>query len=149
MIGEEFLRLDLATKAAIKAYNDMKRVLDTTPESVQAAYDRMEGPMGARLSEVPVSHNTGPADARLADGVDAIDAARERYKKARAYMDWFDPAWQVLSDEERQVLAAFYQQGSLKPGATDHLAGELKYSPRTVDRIRQGALQRMQRFLYW
>ena len=33
---------------------------------------------------------------------------KERYRQAVEYMEWFRPAWEELSDDERFVLDAFY-----------------------------------------
>ena len=33
---------------------------------------------------------------------------RERYRQAKEYMEWFQPAWDNLSEDERYVLEQFY-----------------------------------------
>ena len=45
---------------------------------------------------------------RLAETLDRIDIYRARYGQAREYMAWFLPAWQLLTDDDRFVLEAFF-----------------------------------------
>ncbi|MGN0322405.1 MAG: hypothetical protein ACI4DZ_04745 [Oliverpabstia sp.] len=33
---------------------------------------------------------------------------KERYRQALEYMEWFKPAWDALSEDERFVLEVFY-----------------------------------------
>ena len=44
----------------------------------------------------------------FADGIEEIDILKERYRQAVEYMEWFQPAWDQLSEDERYVLDAIY-----------------------------------------
>lgn len=37
-----------------------------------------------------------------------INGLNDKYKQAVQYMNWFKPAWDTLSEEERIILAEFY-----------------------------------------
>ena len=35
---------------------------------------------------------------------------KERYRQAVEYMEWFKPAWEQLSDDDRYCLETFYRE---------------------------------------
>ena len=39
--------------------------------------------------------------------LERIDNRTKKYLQAKDYMDWFNPAWQALSDEERGAGSLF------------------------------------------
>lgn len=45
---------------------------------------------------------------RVAATLDRINIYRARYAQAVEYMAWFLPAWQLLTDDDRFVLEAFF-----------------------------------------
>lgn len=40
--------------------------------------------------------------------INEIDVLKERYRQALEYMDWFQPAWDALTEDEQYVLKEFY-----------------------------------------
>ena len=48
---------------------------------------------------------------RILKGIEEIDVLKERYRQAVEFMEWFQPAWNTLSDEEQVVLELFYISG--------------------------------------
>ena len=61
------------------------------------------------LSDMPKPPSNPQANEnRIIAGIDEIDVLRERYRQAVEYMDWFQPAWAALSEDERYVLSEFY-----------------------------------------
>ena len=44
----------------------------------------------------------------ILNGIEEIDILKERYRQAVEYMDWFQPAWDQLTEDERYVLDTFY-----------------------------------------
>ena len=68
----------------------------------------MTAPRASVLTGMPSAHNPTAGEARLAAGIDEIDVLRERYRQALEYMEWFRPAWETLSEDERYVLTEFY-----------------------------------------
>ena len=61
------------------------------------------------MDGLPHSHNTQAAEDRLINSIEEIDTIKERYRQAVEYMNWFKPAWNQLSDEERHLLGMFYE----------------------------------------
>lgn len=61
---------------------------------------------------MPHAHNPHAGEERIINGIEEIDILKERYRQAVEYMDWFKPAWEQLSEEERYCLEAFYGDGN-------------------------------------
>ena len=101
-----------AAIAAIKDYDAMKFIIDSTGDEIRNAYDYMSGVGGMRLDGMPHSHNPQAGEERVINGIEEIDILKERYRQAREYMDWFQPAWGQLSDEEQYCLETFYGDGN-------------------------------------
>ena len=97
-----------AAIAAIKDYASMRFIIDNTGEEIRNTNDYMVGVGGVRLDGMPHSHNPHAGEERIVNGIEEIDILKERYRQAVEYMDWFKPAWEQLSDEERYCLETFY-----------------------------------------
>ena len=105
---EKYLDKRSGTIQAIKDYSSMQFILDHTDEKIRDAYDRMASVSSPQLDGMPKAHNPQAAEDRIIKGISDIDILRERYRQAREYMAWFEPAWQDLSEDERFVLDTFY-----------------------------------------
>ena len=101
-----------AAIAAIKDYDSMQFIISSTGEEVRNAYDYMSGVGGMRLDGMPHAHNPHAGEERIINGIEEIDILKERYRQAVEYMDWFKPAWEQLSEEERYCPEAFYGDGN-------------------------------------
>ncbi len=124
MIGWSYLDKRRAAIAALQDYTAMKKIL---------AIQGVEEGTGAGM---------------MARSFDKIDVMQQRYKHAREFMDWFEPAWCFLDDTEQLVLTEFYMRDSLRSGATARLQIKLGYSERNVDRIRSRSLGKLAKLLY-
>lgn len=124
MIGWSYLDKKRAAIAALQDYAAMKKIL---------AIQGVEEGTGAEM---------------MARSFDKIDVLQQRYKQAREFMDWFEPAWCYLDDTEQLVLTEFYMGDSLRSGATARLQIKLGYSERNVDRIRSRSLGKLAKLLY-
>jgi hypothetical protein len=69
----------------------------------------MEGIGAQNMDGLPHAHNSQAAEDRLINSIEEIDTIKERYRQAVEYMNWFKPAWNQLSDEERNLLGLFYK----------------------------------------
>lgn len=52
--------------------------------------------------------NPHAGESRLAATLDEIDVLKEQFRRALEYMEWFQPAWDALTDDEQFVLSEFY-----------------------------------------
>ena len=57
---------------------------------------------------MPKTFNPNANEEKLMNAIDEIDMLQERYRQAVEYMNWFLPAWNHLTDDERFTLHEFY-----------------------------------------
>ena len=94
---------------ALKDYGSMQYIIDHTDEEIDTVSDRMSSVSSPVLSDMPKApHNPQTNESKLISAIDEIDVLKERYRQAAEYMEWFNPAWLALSEDERYVLQAFY-----------------------------------------
>ena len=85
----------------------------------------------------------------MANAIDEIDILKERYRQAVEYMDWFRPAWEQLSEDERYCLEAFYGDGnSYGSSATSYIANYLHVEPSSAYKKKNRALDRLTVLLF-
>ena len=94
---------------ALKDYNSMRYIISHTSEEIAGAKERKSGIRTSNLDGMPKSRNPAAAENRIVDAIEEIDVLKERYRRAMEYMDWFRPAWEELSEDERFVLETSYQ----------------------------------------
>ena len=96
--------------AALKDFGSMKFIIENTDDEIKAAYDKIASCSGINYDGMPHARNLHAAEDRIIKGIDEIDVLKERYRQAVEYMDWFVPAWEQLSDDDRYVLDTFYSE---------------------------------------
>lgn len=84
----------------------------------------MGGVNSPQFDGMPRTHYPQAVEDRIIKGVEEIDVLKERYRQALEYMDWFVPAWQELSEEERYVLETFYGEESYYDGGAAYEIAE-------------------------
>ena len=101
--------------AAIKAisdYDNMQFIIHNTKDEITVENDRMVGVGSPNMDGMPHAHNPQAGEERILDGIEKIDILKERYRQAVEYMDWFQPAWDGLTEDDKYVLECFYQTES-------------------------------------
>lgn len=93
---------------AIKDYSSMRFIIDSTDGEIKQAYDGLTAIGSSAGDGMPHSHDPQAGESRVVNAIAEIDVLKERYRQAMEYMDWFSPAWNELTEEERFVLTAFY-----------------------------------------
>ncbi len=83
--------------------NVIWKYLDTRKATVRALEDLSSMRFIIRESEERLD-----LQARAPNDIEKDDPLQERYEMAKEYMDWFLPAWENLSEDERYVLEVFY-----------------------------------------
>jgi hypothetical protein len=137
-----------ATIAVIQDYDNMRAIINTTPQEIKALFDKMASPASSRLTGMPGARNPHAAEIRMTDGIDQRDLLRERYSEALEYMDWFGPAWETLSDNEKSILREYYTTGNQKSGAAARVECAMGYCDRQIRRIKEKALARLSVLLF-
>ena len=97
-----------ATIAAIKDYDAMQFIINSTDDEIKRTYEKMTGVGSTNWDGMPSSHNVHTGEDRILTGIEEIDILKERYRQAVEYMDWFRPAWEQLTEDERYCLETFY-----------------------------------------
>lgn len=107
-ISWSYLDKRSATISAIKDRSNMQYIIDHTDDEIKEARGSMGDLRSPAMDGMPHGSDPGAVEDRLIAGIDEIDILRERYRQALEYMDWFVPAWEHLSDDERYVLDNVY-----------------------------------------
>lgn len=149
-VMSKYLDTYKATLAALEDYQTMVNILETTDQAIKDTYDRLTTVGSQRLDGMPHAPNPHAGEDRIASTLDRVDAYRERYAQAREYMDWFLPAWGVLSEDDRFVLDTFFfadddiSQEDRARAVADHFYVERE----TAFRRRTKAVHRLATALY-
>ena len=135
--------------AAIKDYESMQFIINTTDDEIKNAYDKMGGVASPKWDGMPRVHNPQAHEERLLNIIEEIDVLRERYRQAVEYMNWFEPAWNQLSDEDRYVLETFYgDANSYGSSAAYYIAEYLHVEQPTAYKRKNRALDRLTVLLF-
>lgn len=149
-VMSKYLDTYKATLAALDDYQTMVNILETTDQAIKDTYDRLTTVGSQRLDGMPHAPSPHAGEDRIASTLDRVDAYRERYAQAREYMDWFLPAWGVLSEDDRFVLDTFFfaaddvSQEDRARAVADHFYVERE----TAFRRRTKAVHRLATALY-
>lgn len=105
----QYLNKREAAINALKDYKSMAYIIDHTAEEIANIHDDMTSIGSPAFLDTPSNiSNPQSSEIRLTAAIDEIDVLRERYRQAKEYMEWFQPAWNALSEDERYVLEQFY-----------------------------------------
>lgn len=148
MIALKYINKNAATVAAIRDYENMRFIINNTPQEIKDVYEKMSAPRTPKLSGMPSARNPQAGADKLAAQIDKLDILRVRYSQAIEYMAWFEPAWSSMTDSEQYILSEFYMGDNRKSGATYRLMVELNYSESHIERLRSNALNHLRSKLF-
>lgn len=138
-----------AAIAAIKDYDNMQFIIRNTDSEIVSEREKMVGTGSPNMDGMPHAHNPAAVEDRIVNGIDEIDILKERYRQAVEYMNWFKPAWEQLTDEDRYILQSFYgDEGRYGSNTADYIAGYLGVEQATAYRRRNRALDRLTVLLF-
>lgn len=101
-------------KAAINVLQDygiQATLAEQGDPHAQILRDDLTHTPSPRFDGAPGGGNPKAGENRIVHILDHIDALERRRKRADAYLDWFNPAWNLLSEDERFVLECFFLDG--------------------------------------
>ncbi|KIR03791.1 putative phage-associated protein [Lachnospiraceae bacterium TWA4] len=98
---------------ALKDYSSMKFIIENTDEEIKVVSSQMIGLGSHSYDGMPRASKTNVTEERILNGIEEIDVLKERYRQAIEYMEWFEPAWNQLTDDERYVLEIYYLEEDL------------------------------------
>ena len=138
-----------ATIAAIKDYDAMRFILNSTDDEIKRIHDKMTGVGSPDYDGMPKVCNPQAAEERIIKNIEEIDIIKERYRQAVEYMDWFRPAWEQLTDEERYCLETFYgDSNGYGSSAACYIAEYLNIEQPTAYKRKNRALDRLTVLLF-
>lgn len=108
MIAWVYLDKKAAAVDALKDYGSMEYIIQNHRCALTELEERMVSLPSAFPTGTPRVRNPHAGEERLAASLDEIDVLKERYRRALEYMEWFQPAWDALTEEEQFVLREFY-----------------------------------------
>ena len=133
-----------ATIDAIRDYSSMEFIIANTDEKIRDEHEHMTGISSPMYSDMPSGgHNDTAAEDRIIDGIEKIDVLKERYRQAKEYMDWFQPAWTELSGDEQDVLKIYYTENHYGDGAVCMIAERYNIEQSSAYRKKNRALDHL------
>ena len=138
-----------ATIAAIKDYDSMQFIINSTDDEIKRTYEKMTSIGSPKWDGMPRTHNPQAGEERILAGIAEIDILKERYRQAVEYMDWFKPAWEQLSDDDQYCLETFYGDGNTYgSSAAYYIAEYLHIEQPTAYKRKNRALDRLTVLLF-
>ena len=138
-----------ATIAAIKDYEAMQFIISSTDDEIKRTYEKMTGVGSPKWDGMPHARDPKAGEERLVSTISEIDIIKERYRQAIEYMEWFKPAWEELTDDERYCLETFYgDSNSYGSNAAYYVAEYLHIEQPTAYKRKNRALDRLTVLLF-
>lgn len=135
--------------AALKDFSSMKFIIENTDQEIKEVYDKMSSVGGTRFDGMPHNRNLHALEDRVINTIEEIDILKERYRQAVEYMDWFLPAWEELSEEDRYVLEVFYgEDNDYGSGAADMIADYFHIERASAYRKKNRAVEKLTVLLF-
>lgn len=136
------------TIEAMNDYGSMKTILQNTDRLIREAYENMESVGSPKVTGLPGAHDPKAGEARLVSGLDDISILRDRYAQAKAYMEWFQPAWDALDEDEQYVLQTFYLDSVSRCDAIEAICDHFHVERSTAYNKKNKALSRLSVLLF-
>lgn len=146
-----YLDKEMASVNALKDYAAMKHIVDNYACDMKESKEFLTTLPSPVITDMPRKSmpNVHSGESRVAAAIDRIDVVEERYQRAVTYMNWFDPAWNALSEKERHLLEAFFLHEELtRTEIVNQLCDELHREKSSVYRAKDKALRRLSLLLY-
>lgn len=145
----QYLDKKAAAINALKDYGSMQYIIEHTDEEIAVIHEKMDSPRNPKLTGMPTAHDPKAGENKLITCIDEIDVLKERYRQALEYMDWFQPAWDALSEEERFVLKEFYLNNEHRQiDAVYNICSQFRIERSSAYNKKNRALQHLALLLY-
>ena len=136
----QYLDKRSAAVNARKDYSSMAYILAHTDEEIAQVHED--------TTTLGGSPNPQSGEMRIIAAIDEIDVLRERYRQAKEYMEWVQPAWDSLSEGERYVLEQFYGGEEKQIDAVYNICEHLHIERSTAYNKKNRAVQHLALLLY-
>ena len=99
----QYLDKRSAAVNALKDYSSMAYILANTDEEIAQVHEDTTTLGSPAFTDMPGgSPNPQSGEMRIITAIDEIDVLRERYRQAKEYMEWFQPAWNSSMEEKKK-----------------------------------------------
>ena len=118
-------------------------------DEIKRVHEKMTSVGSPKWDGMPRTHNPQAGEERLINAISEIDILKERYRQAVEYMDWFKPAWEQLSEDDRYCLETFYgDANTYGSSAAYYIAEYLHVEQATAYKRKNRALDRLTVLLF-
>ncbi len=123
--------------------------MNSTDDEIKSTYEKASGVGSPGWDGIPHAHNPHAGEERILNTIEEIDILKERYRQAVEFMDWFKPAWEQLSDDDRYCLETFYgDANTYGSSAAYYIAEYLHVEQATAYKRKNRALDRLTVLLF-
>lgn len=143
-----YLNKKEGTIKAIRDYEVMKAIMDNTPKDIEQMQRQMTELLSPKLTGLPSAHNPKEGEERLINSINDVDVLCDRYNKAKAYMDWFLPAWNSLTKDEQYILVTFYVTPKYQVPAVEQVSRVYHIERSTAYNRKNQALEKLSVLLF-
>lgn len=133
---------------ALRDYQTMEAIIASTPDDLKAIKADVPSLSSPRLDGSRGCFNPHASEERIIRHMERIDNRTRKYLQAKDYMDWFNPAWEALTDEERWMLEVFYLSDDDKRNAIEEICYRFSIERSSAYNKKNRALERFAALLY-
>ena len=144
----DYLDYKKAAIAALQDYGNQAIILEHADDLASHTRQAMMTIPAPRYSGMPSAHNPRAAENKLVGQLSRLDELSDRKARAQSFMDWFNPMWEQLSDEDKFVLEAFFLDGLTSEDAAMRVAEQFYVERKTAFQKKQRAITRLAKLLY-
>lgn len=135
-----------ATIDALRDYYDQKWKLENDPKRIRELTESITAPQG--MSVTPVHGGGSRREERLCEVIDKKAVIENGYRRAVEYHREFEPCWNRLTDDERNILTLRFVD-YLDGGGIKRTMDKYNISKTEAYRRSDQALRRLTKLLYW
>ncbi|MGV4302397.1 hypothetical protein [Trueperella pyogenes] len=144
----DYLDYKKAAIAALQDYGNQAIILEHADDLASHTRQAMMTIPAPSYSGMPSAHNPRAAENKLVGQLSRLDELSDRKARAQYYMDWFNPMWEQLTDEDKFVLEAFFLDGLTSEDAAMRVAEQFYVERKTAFQKKQRAITRLAKLLY-
>jgi len=124
-------------------------ILENHSDDIADTRSRMTAVSSGIPDGLPLKPDPHAFENMLAASLDEIDVLKERYRRALEYMEWFKPAWAVLSEDEQFILSELFMRNDIsKAEAVSNVGARLVLERSHVYRRKDRAVSHLALLLY-
>ncbi len=144
-----YLDKRMATMKALKDYPVMLDVLNDFEQTEEEAKAKLDSIKTSNFDSMPSAHDPQAGETRLVNLIHSVDTEKARHNQVLEYMNWFEPAWEKLSENDHYILSEFFWcNGDAVAMAAEKVSEKYNIERATAYRWKNQALDRLSFYLY-